>query len=64
MYGGQDFGEHGREFISSETALRLLRLLADEAALATFCEAHALNFPRLRETLKDVVFRVRDITRV
>lgn len=54
----QDFGEHGREFISPEVGLRLMRLLADEAALAVFCEAQGLAFGQLREVLKDVVFKV------
>lgn len=55
----QDFGEHGREFISPEVGLRLMRLLADEAALAGFCESQGLAFGQLREVLKDVIFKVR-----
>ena len=55
----QDFGEHGREFISPETALRLLRLLADEGALARFCEAQGLDAQRLQHALRDVIFKVR-----
>ena len=55
----QDFGEHGREFVSSETGLRLLQLLASEAELAEFCERQEIELDPLRRALQHTVLEVR-----
>jgi hypothetical protein len=54
----QDFGEHGREFISSEVGLRFLQALADPAALGV-AAGSPRRAARLRRILQDCVFKVR-----
>ena len=48
----QDFGQHGREFVSSETSLRLLGLLADEAELRRFCSRQGIELEPLQRALQ------------
>jgi hypothetical protein len=57
-YEVQDFGEHGREFVSSETGLRLLQLLASDAELAEFCERQGIEVDPLRRALRHTVLEV------
>ena len=54
----QNFGEHGRELISSEIALRLLRLLCDEAQRAPLLEAYGLSPAHVQQLLQRAVFKV------
>ena len=54
----QNFGEHGRELISSEIALRLLRLLCDEAQRAPLLEAYDLSPTHVQQLLQRAVFKV------
>ncbi len=53
----QDFGEHGREFISSEIGLRLLQVLADPAQLMRYAGS-ARRARRLQRILQNVVLKV------
>ena len=54
----QNFGEHGRELISSEIALRLLRLLCDEAQRAPLLQAYGLSPAHVNQLLQRAVFKV------
>lgn len=54
----QDFGEHGRELISSEVALRLLEVLAQPAQLDQLCAQQGLDCPRLTRLLRHTVLKV------
>lgn len=56
----QNFGEHGRELISSEIALRLLRLLcSSEAERGTFLDGWGLRRDHVQALLQRAVFKVR-----
>lgn len=55
----QDFGQHGRELITNEVALKLLQLLAHDAQLVKFCAAQGIPSARLLASLKHVVMKVR-----
>ena len=56
----QDFGEHGRELISSEIALRLLRLLCGgPEAAAPLLAAYRLPGEAVQQLLQRAVFKVR-----
>ncbi|GBF89660.1 metallocarboxypeptidase A [Raphidocelis subcapitata] len=52
-----DFGEHGREYITSELALRLLRVLANGTALEA-AAGGARRAARLRHILDACVFKI------
>ena len=54
--GSQDFGQHGREFVSSETGLRLLELLADDAELLRFCHQQGIELQPLQRALQHTLF--------
>ena len=55
----QDFGEHGRELISSEIALRLLRLLCGgPEAAAPLLAAYRLPGEAVQQLLQRAVFKV------
>lgn len=53
----QDFGEHGREFISSEVGLRLLELLGDADALSKLVGG-GRRAARLQAILQHTAFKV------
>jgi len=55
----QDFGQHGREFVSSETGLRLLGLLADEAELRRFCRRQGIELEPLQRALQHTLIEAR-----
>jgi len=56
----QNFGEHGRELISSEIALRLLRLLCSgEAERGAFVDGFGLRRDHVQALLQRTVFKVR-----
>lgn len=60
-----DFGQHAREFISSEVGLRLLELLADEEKLifqlsASFSPTVAREITRLLRCCVTIQARARD----
>ena len=55
----QNFGEHGRELISSEIALRLLRLLCDEAGRRPLLDKYGVPAELLAQLLQRAVFKVR-----
>jgi hypothetical protein len=54
----QDFGEHGREFISSEVGLRLLQVLADPQLLQNYT-GQGKRLERLNAILEQTVLKVR-----
>jgi hypothetical protein len=54
----QDFGEHGREFITSEVGLRLLEVLGDPQK-ASQMVGGAKRAERLQAILQHCVFKVR-----
>jgi hypothetical protein len=54
----QDFGEHGREYITSEVALRLLATLTDPAALAALLGGSSTRLERLQAILSKTVLKV------
>lgn len=54
----QDFGEHGREFISSEIGLRLLRTLANSTQLQRFV-GRGRRERRLQRILNKTLLKVR-----
>lgn len=55
----QNYGEHGRELITVEVALRLLQTLADPSAELQVAEKlHGLGRPDLQATLHNTVFKV------
>lgn len=54
----QDFGEHGREFITSEVGLRLLQTLTDTAALRAMLGS-AKRLERLQAILQHTVMQAR-----
>ncbi len=55
----QNYGEHGRELITVEVALRLLQTLADPSAELQGAEKlHGLGRPDLQATLHNTVFKV------
>lgn len=54
----QDFGEHGREFISSEVGLRLLQVLADPQQLRNIT-GPGQRVERLTAILQQTVLKVR-----
>jgi hypothetical protein len=60
FYSGllQDFGEHGREYITSEVALRLLSTLTDPAALAGMLGGSGPRLERLQAILARTVLKV------
>ena len=53
-----NFGEHGRELITSEIALRLLRVLCDPAARADLLASHDLPVPAVEAALQQIVFKI------
>ena len=55
----QNFGQHGRELITSEVAVRLLALLANDAELVKFCGLQGIPAARLLACLKHVAMKVR-----
>ena len=56
----QNFGEHGRELISSEIALHLLRLLCSgEAERGAFVDGFGLRRDHVQALLQRTVFKVR-----
>ena len=55
----QNFGQHGRELITSEVAVRLLALLANDAELVKFCALQGIPAARLLASLKHVTMKVR-----
>jgi hypothetical protein len=54
----QNFGQHGRELITSEVAVRLLALLASDAQLVKFCALQGIPAARLLASLKHVAMKV------
>ena len=54
----QNFGQHGRELITSEVAVRLLALLASDVELAKFCALQGIPAERLLASLKHVAMKV------
>ena len=55
----QNYGEHGRELITVEVALRLLQTLADPSAELQMAEKlHGAGRPDLQATLHNTVFKV------
>ena len=55
----QNYGEHGRELITVEVALRLLQTLADPSAeLQLAGKLHGAGRPDLQATLHNTVFKV------
>jgi hypothetical protein len=54
----QDFGEHGREFISSEVGLRLLQVLADPRLMHNYT-GPGKRMERLNAILQQTVLKVR-----
>ena len=54
----QNFGQHGRELITSEVAVRLLALLASDAELVKFCALQGIPAARLLASLKHVAMKV------
>lgn len=55
----QDFGEHGREFISSEVGLRFLQVMADPALLQQYVgSSNSRRLARIQAILKHTVFKV------
>jgi hypothetical protein len=54
----QNFGQHGRELITSEVAVRLLALLASDAELVKFCKLQGIPAARLLASLKHVAMKV------
>lgn len=55
----QNYGEHGRELITVEVALRLLQTLADPSAELEMAEkSNAAGKPDLQATLHNTVFKV------
>ena len=54
----QNFGQHGRELITSEVAVRLLALLASDAQLVKFCALQSIPAARLLASLKHVAMKV------
>lgn len=55
----QNFGEHGRELISSEIGLHLLRLLCDPAARRTLLAAYSISEAAVDALLPRTVFKAR-----
>jgi hypothetical protein len=53
----QDFGEHGREFISSEVGLRLLQVLADPQLMRNYT-GPGKRLERLHAILQQTVLKV------
>eukprot|EP00879_Flechtneria_rotunda_P019482 GHRR01020461.1.p1 GENE.GHRR01020461.1~~GHRR01020461.1.p1 ORF type:complete len:453 (+),score=174.98 GHRR01020461.1:125-1483(+) len=53
----QDFGEHGREFISSELGLKLLQVLADEQQLKQYVGS-GKRLARLTAILQQTVLKI------
>lgn len=53
-----NFGQHGRELITSEVAVRLLALLASDAELVKFCALQGIPAARLVASLKHIVLKV------
>ena len=58
----QNFGEHGRELVTVEVALRLLAMLADPKAAAERSAARGQPSQRLVHILRQCVFHVRPQT--
>ncbi len=56
----QNFGQHGRELITNEVALKLLQLLAHDTELVKFCALQDVPAARLLASLKHVVMKVRE----
>lgn len=56
----QDFGEHGREFITSEVGLRLLQVLGDPEQLSKLVGG-GKRAARLKAILEHCVFKVRGV---
>jgi hypothetical protein len=54
----QDFGEHGREYITSEVALRLLQVLQDDQQLEKLLGS-SKRLQRLKAILQHIVIKVR-----
>jgi hypothetical protein len=54
----QDFGEHGREYISSEVGLRLLQVLADTQLMLNYT-GPGKRLERLTAILQQTVLKVR-----
>lgn len=54
----QDFGEHGRELITVEVALKLLELLSDPLKLRRAVNARGGNLQKLEELLHHSIFKV------
>ena len=54
----QDFGEHGRELVTVEVALRLLELLGDPSAIEALVLSRGGNPLRLLNLLERCVFKV------
>lgn len=57
-WSAQNFGQHGRELITSEVAVRLLGLLASDAELVKFCALQGIPAARLVASLKHIVMKV------
>ena len=55
----QNFGEHGRELISSEIGLNVLRLLCDAEARAPLLAKYKIDPNALASALQRAVFKVR-----
>lgn len=53
----QDFGEHGRELVTVEVALRLLELLADPTRLDELTAKRGGNPGKLQALLERSVFK-------
>lgn len=54
----QDFGEHGRELVTVEVALRVLDLLADPSRVEQLVQKRGGNAEKLAALLERCVFKV------
>jgi len=54
----QNFGEHGRELISSEIGLHVLRLLCDEAARLPLLQRFKIDPQAVKQVMQRAVFKV------
>ena len=54
----QDFGEHGRELVTVEVALRVLDLLADPTRVEALTKSRGGNPEKMAALLERTVFKV------
>lgn len=58
LIGLQDFGEHGRELVTVEVALRVLDLLADPSRVEVLTRSRGGNPEKMAALLERTVFKV------